>query len=150
MSRDDDDSKSSGAGLGFGLGSAGSLFLILLLGGGLYGCPQYSVYSQRMSGEANLAQAEYEKKVQVADAEGKKAAASSLADADVIRATGVAKANAIIGDSLKNNSAYLEYLWITDVAGGNTKPSTIYIPTEGNIPILEAGRLGQPIAPAQK
>lgn len=124
---------------GFGIGSAISIFGIIVVCGGLYGCPQYSVYSQRMAGEANLAQAEYEKKVQVADAEGKKAAAASLADAEIIRAGGVAKANAIIGDSLKNNEAYLKYLWITDVTG-NKSPSVIYVPTEANIPILEAGR----------
>lgn len=31
----------------------------------MYGCPQYSVYSQRMEGEAELAKAEFSKRVQV-------------------------------------------------------------------------------------
>lgn len=68
------------------------------------------------------------------------AAASKLADAEIARARGVAEANKIIGDSLKGNDAYLKYLWITDVAGTNNKPAVIYVPTEANMPILEAGR----------
>jgi hypothetical protein len=35
--------------------------------------------------------------------------------------------------------SYLRYLWITDMTN-NKAPSVIYVPTEANIPILEAGR----------
>lgn len=128
------------AGFGFGFGSALSIFGILLLCGGLYGCPQYAVYSSKLDGEAELAKAEYSRQVQVRDAQGKLDAAGHLADAEVRRAEGVAKANAIIGDSLRNNEAYLKYLWITDVTSGGKAPTVIYVPTEANIPILEAGR----------
>jgi hypothetical protein len=55
-----------------------------------------------------------------------------------MRAEGVAKANKIIGDSLKENEAYLRYLWISEMK--ETKDQIIYIPTEANLPILEAGR----------
>lgn len=130
----------SEASLGAGIGGVLSVVGVALLCGGLYGCPQYNVYSSRMSGEATLAQAEYERQVQVREAQGKLDASKLLAQTEVNRAEGVAKANAIIGDSLKNNEAYLKYLWITDVAGGPSKPTVIYVPTEGNIPILEAGR----------
>lgn len=122
-------------------------FLVFILFGGvggcMYGMPQYGVYSQRLEGEAELAKAEYSKQVAVQTATAKKASAQLEADAEVIRAGGVAKANAIIGDSLKNNEAYLKYLWITDVAGGKA-PSVIYVPTEANIPILEAGKRPTP------
>jgi len=128
------------AGFGFGFGSAISLFIVLVLGGMLYGCPQYSVYQQRLAGEAELAGATYSKQVQVADAEGRLAAAQKLAEVEVARAKGVAQANQIIGDSLKGNDAYLKYLWITDVSGGPAKPTVIYVPTESNLPILEAGK----------
>lgn len=117
----------------------GTILVLFLLGGALAGCPQYGVYSQRLEGEAELAKAEYSKQVAVQIATAKKASAQLEADAEVIRAGGVAKANAIIGDSLRNNEAYLKYLWITDVAGGKA-PSVIYVPTEANIPILEAGK----------
>lgn len=116
-----------------------ALLVIVVMAGGLYGCPRYSVYQQRLTGEAELARASYNRQVAVQEAEAKKAAASDLADAEVIRAQGVAKANAIIGDSLRNNEAYLRYLWITDVTG-TKEPSVIYVPTEAGIPILEAGK----------
>ena len=81
----------------------------------------------------------YSKQVQVRDAQGKLDAAKLLAQVEVERAKGVASANKIIGDSLKDNEAYLRYLWITDMTN-NKAPSVIYVPTEANIPILEAGR----------
>lgn len=130
-------------GFGFGVGMAFSLVGVVVLCCALWGCPQYSVYQQRLEGEAELAKAEYSKKVQIADAEGKAAAAQRLADAEVTRAGGVAKANQIIGNSLKDNEAYLKYLWITDVTNSKT-PAVIYVPTEGNIPILEAGKAPRP------
>lgn len=121
-------------------GVIGTILFVSVVGGGLYGCPQYNVYKQRMDGEAELAQSEYSKKVQVQDAQGKLDAAKLLANVEIERARGVSEANKIIGLSLKDNEAYLKYLWITDVAGGPSKPTVIYVPTEGNIPILEAGR----------
>ncbi len=106
---------------------------------GMAGCPIYGVYSQRMEGESQLAHAEYSKKVQVQDALGKLEAAKSLAQAEVERAKGVAQANAIIGDSLKNNEAYLRWLYIEGLKE-KTTDSIIYVPTEGGLPILEAGK----------
>jgi regulator of protease activity HflC (stomatin/prohibitin superfamily) len=106
---------------------------------GLWGCPQYSVYSQRMEGESQLAHAEYSKKVQVQDALGKLEAAKSLAQAEVERAKGVAQANLIIGDSLKNNEGYLRWLYIEGLKE-KTGQEVIYVPTEAGLPILEAGK----------
>jgi hypothetical protein len=128
----------SDASFGVGIGTVATMAIIILGGGAMYGCPQYAVYQQRMTGEAELAQAEYSKQVQVRDAQGKLDAAKLLAQVEVQRAEGVAKANQIIGESLRNNEAYLKYLWITDVTGNKT-PTVIYVPTEANIPILEAG-----------
>lgn len=119
----------------------GLFFLIVLFGGLLAGCPEYGVYQQRKSGEAKLAEAQYSRQVAVAEANAKMDAAKLLAQAEVERAKGVAQANQIIGDSLKGNEAYLRYLWITDVAGNGTDKTVVYVPTEGNLPILEAQRL---------
>lgn len=66
--------------------------------------------------------------------------ATLLAQAEIARAEGVAKANKIIGESLKNNEAYLRYLWINDL-GDNSGKTIVYIPTEANLPILEASRI---------
>jgi regulator of protease activity HflC (stomatin/prohibitin superfamily) len=112
--------------------------VVLGIGGGMYGCPQYKVYEQRLEGEAELAKQTYAKQVAVQAAMAKKDSAVMLAEAEVMRAEGVAKANKIIGDSLKDNEQYLRYLWITNLE--NSKGDIIYIPTEAGIPILEAGK----------
>lgn len=118
-------------------------FVIIVLAFGFVGgCmafyPQYNVYQQRLAGEAELEKQKYEKQVAVQGAMAKKESASLLADAEVLRAEGVAKANKIIGDSLKNNESYLRWLWIEHMA--DSKKETIYIPTEAGLPILEAGK----------
>lgn len=111
---------------------------IVLVGGCMIGYPQYSVYQQRLEGEAELAKSLAAKQVAVQSALAKRDSAQMLADAEIIRATGVAQANKIIGDSLHNNEAYLRYLWIQNLEAGNNQ--VIYIPTEGGLPILEAGK----------
>ena len=128
-----------------------ALVLITVVGGLMYGCPQYNVYKQRMDGEAELAQANYSKQVQVQDAKAKLESAQSYADAEVVRARGVAQANAIIGDSLKGNDAYLRYLWINKLSDSEGKGGqVIYVPTEAGLPILEAGRAPRATAGAKQ
>lgn len=91
-----------------------------------------------MDGKAELAKADFSKQVAVQEAQAKKDSAQLLADSEIIRAGGVAKANQIIGDSLKGNDAYLCYLWIDKL--DSTKGQIVYVPTEAGLPILEAGR----------
>ncbi len=110
--------------------------------GAMWGLPQYNVYRQRLDGQAQLAHAQASKEVAVAEAKAKMESASLLAEAEVLRAKGVSQANQIIGESLKNNEAYLRYLWIMEVAGNDTDKTIVYIPTEANLPLLEAGRIG--------
>lgn len=116
----------------------GAFLLFGGIGGCMYGYPQYTVYSSRMAGEAELAQANYGKQVAVQTAIAKKDAAQYEAQAEITRAGGVAQANKIIGDSLKDNEAYLRYLFVNGLE--NTKNQVIYVPTEAQLPILEAGR----------
>jgi regulator of protease activity HflC (stomatin/prohibitin superfamily) len=114
------------------------LLCVFGIGGGCIGYPQYKVYQQRMEGEAKLKESESSRLIQVEDAKAKEQASRLLANAEVERAKGVAEANRIIGDSLKNHPEYLTYLWIKEVnADGN---AVIYVPTEAGLPILEAGR----------
>lgn len=112
--------------------------LVLVIGGGMYGCPPYTVYVQRLEGEAELAKQTYAKQVAIQSASAKKEAATMLAEVEVLRANGVAQANKIIGESLKGNEVYLRYLWIQNLEEG--KNQVIYIPTEAGLPILEAGK----------
>jgi regulator of protease activity HflC (stomatin/prohibitin superfamily) len=120
---------------------------LLALGGGLYGCPQYDVYQQTMAGQARLAEAQSSREIAVREAQAKKDAATLLAEAEVERAKGVAAANKIIGDSLKNNEDYLRYLFVNGLE--NTKNQVIYVPTEAQLPILESTRHLAPATPAQ-
>lgn len=94
----------------------------------------------KKKGEAALLEAESSKKIAIEDAKAKLESSKLLAQAEIERAIGVAKANEIIGDSLKGNEAYLRYLYISNLekAEANGSINTIYIPTEAGLPILEA------------
>ena len=108
-----------------------SLFVISSVVG-----PLYNVWAQSLDGKAELQKAEYTRQVAVLEAQAKKDSAQQLADAEVIRASGVAKANQIIGNSLKDNREYLQYLYITGIEEGSQKGNvTIYVPTEGGMPV---------------
>lgn len=113
------------------------VFLGVVTGGFMWGCPHYEVYSQTLSGEAELKKANYTRQIAIQEANAKKESAKLLAEADTIRARGIAGSNSIIGQSLHNNPDYLKYLWIQNIHDGNAK--VIYVPTEANLPILEAG-----------
>jgi hypothetical protein len=111
-----------------------SIFLIIVLF--LVGCPRYNVYSQRMEGEALLAHSQASKEVAVSEAKAKLESASLLARADTIRALGIARSNQIIGKSLTQE--YLHWFWIDNLE--KNQNAVIYVPTEANIPIMEANR----------
>lgn len=102
--------------------------------------PPVKTYVAEYQGKAELAHAEYSRQVQIQDAKGKEEAAKHLALAEVTRAEGVAKANQIIGESLKNNEAYLRWLYIEGLKEKQGQ-EIIYVPTEAGLPILEANRL---------
>jgi regulator of protease activity HflC (stomatin/prohibitin superfamily) len=129
------------------LALSGVTILITFLVVFAWGCPQYRVYSARMDGEAKLAHAQSEREVQVRDAHGKYEAAALLAKAEVERAKGVAEANRVIGSSLKDNEAYLRWLYIDGLR--DKQGEVIYIPTEAGLPILEAGRRPKVLSPGQ-
>jgi regulator of protease activity HflC (stomatin/prohibitin superfamily) len=107
---------------------------VIVVGGLLFAL--YNVWQQSLAGKAELQKAEYTRQVAVLEAQAKKDSAQQLADAEIIRASGVAKANQIIGDSLKDNREYLQYLYITGLEEGSNKGNvTIYVPTEGGMPV---------------
>lgn len=118
-----------------------ALIAVLVIGAG-YGCSsieaKYQIWSYRQQGLAELAKAENNRKIAVCEAAAAKDAASEFAEAEVIRAVGVAKANEIIGDSLRDNESYLRYRWIEGLQ--TNKMQVVYVPTEANLPILEAGK----------
>lgn len=121
--------------------SIGTIVVFLVLGFTsltMFGCPHYNVWQQELEGKAELVRATQNRQIVVQEAEAKKEAAALLAEAEIARAHGVAEANEIIGESLKGNEAYLRYLWIQGLQDGSSE--VIYVPTEANLPILEATR----------
>ena len=116
--------------------SLGVVIVIAITILGFWGCPQYNVYNSRKQGEAMLAHAQSSREVAVAEAKAKMESASLLAQADTIRAHGIARSNQIIGQSLTEN--YLHWFWIDNI---DKSQNVIYVPTEANMPIMEAGRI---------
>jgi regulator of protease activity HflC (stomatin/prohibitin superfamily) len=121
------------------------VMVVLIIGGGMYGCPIYNVWSAQKYGEAELARAEQNRQIQIAQSRAKADAAKFEAEAEVARAQGVAQANRIIGESLKGEegAAYLRYLWVNGLEQ-NKNQTIVYVPTEANLPLLEAGRGQKP------
>lgn len=112
-----------------------SIFVVLLLFMGLlWAIPNYKVYSRELNGKAELKEAEWNRQIAIQEAEAIKESAKLMAEADVLRAIGIAEANKIIGGSITEQ--YLKYKFIEGLNDGNTE--VIYVPTEANLPILEA------------
>lgn len=129
--------------LGWSIGTSITWMVLLLTLGGMWGCPRYNIWQQRLEGEAQLAHSYASKQAAVQEALAKKESASLLAEAEVARAIGVAKANKIIGESLRGHEEYLRYLYIQNLA--DKQNEIVYIPTEAGLPILEAGRRIKPV-----
>ncbi len=123
----------------------GSAIALAVIGGVTYaGCagyPEYRVWSAGKLGEAELKRAEQNRQIKVLEAQAELDSAKLKAQSEIERAKGVAEANKIIADGLNGHEEYLRYLWIEKVAGGNVAREVIYVPTESNLPILEAGKM---------
>lgn len=108
------------------------------VGGVMFGLPVYNVWEKSLAGQARLAEAEQSRKIAIEEAKALQESAKYKAEAEIIRAKGVAEANKIISDGLGGSEGYLRYLWIDSLQ--NTPGQVIYVPTEAGLPILEAGR----------
>lgn len=108
--------------------------IVIITGLLMFILPQYGVWSMELSGKAELKEAEWSRQIAVEEAKAEKDAASLKAEAEVIRAAGIAKANEIISKSLTKE--YIQYKFVEGLNDGNTE--VIYVPTEANLPILEA------------
>lgn len=100
--------------------------------------PYYNLWASNIRGQAKLKEAESTRQVATLEAKAKLESAKLLAEAEIERARGVKESNQIIGEGLKGHEEYLMYLWIQTL--GDKDNHVIYIPTEANIPIMEAGR----------
>lgn len=110
----------------------GVVALILIL---MFGMPIYRVWAQEMSGRAEYAKAEQNRKIKIEEAKANLEAEKLNAQAEVERAKGAAQAIEI--ENGKLTPTYIQYLWVRQ-QGNNNVEKIIYIPTEAGMPILEA------------
>lgn len=129
--------KESAVGL-VGLAVAVAVFCAVMFGI-LWGWQHFRVYRAEMSGKAELAQAEWNRQIKVREAQALFDAADLTAKAEIRRAEGVAEANRIVANGLGGPEGYLRYLYI-DMLRENEGTQTIYVPTEAQLPIMEAGK----------
>jgi cytochrome c biogenesis factor len=100
------------------------------------GIPSYNVWSQEMSGKAEFAKAEQNRRIKIEEAKANLEAEKLNAQAEVERAKGAAEAIEIENGSI--TPTYIQYLWVRQ-QNLNQGDKIIYIPTETGLPILEAG-----------
>lgn len=99
--------------------------------------PIYNVWAAAQAGKAELSQADYNRQVQVVNAQANVQAQTYNADAEVARAKGVSQANDIIKNSI--TEMYVRYLWVQTL--DKTNNQIIYVPEgQDGLPITEAGR----------
>jgi hypothetical protein len=112
--------------------------IVIIIGFSLWFFPTWNVWSSRKAGEADLAQANFEQQIQIAEANGRLQAAQLNKHAAIIEAEAVSQQITIIGEHLKQHDVYLRWQWIEMMK--HRDGETIYVPTEANLPILEAMR----------
>lgn len=114
------------------------ILIVIAIAFALWFIPTYRVWASQKSGEADLAQAHKEQQVQVAKAQGRLDAAALNKQAAVVEAEAVASQIEKIGANLTKHDLYLKWQWIK-MMEERPESSVIYVPTEANLPILEAG-----------
>ena len=103
----------------------------------MFGLPMYNVWEQEMAGKAEMAKAEQNRKILIEEAKAKLEAEKLNAQAEIARAEGMAKAMEI--ENGKLSPTYNQYLFIRTlekISDKGSLPQTIYIPTEGMLPVM--------------
>ena len=104
--------------------------LILVL---MFGLPVYGVWQQGLSGKANFAKAEQTRKILIEQARAEKDSASLRAEAIEI-----------IGAAAQKYPEYRTQEFMgafAEALQNGAIDQIIYVPTEANIPVMEAGRI---------
>lgn len=115
-----------------------TLFVILaVIFGFMFGYPKYKVWKAEQNGKAQFAEAEQNRRIKIEEAKANLEAEKLNAQAEIERAKGAAEAIKIENGSI--TPEYIQYLWVRQ-QGSLSDKTVIYIPTEANLPILEANR----------
>lgn len=115
------------------------LGLILLVGGCMAGKPKYDLYKAETAKRARVAEARAESDAAQYQADRAVEIAAAEADADRERAEGIADAQRTIANSL--SPEYIRWYFIDRLDDINGQ--IVYVPTEGGVPVMEAGRTPQ-------
>lgn len=111
--------------------------ILAVVGGFMFGVPKYKVWKAEQNGKAQFAEAEQNRRIKIEEAKANLEAEKLNAQAEIERAKGAAEAIKIENGSL--TPEYIQYLWVRQ-QGSLSDKTVIYIPTEANLPILEANR----------
>ena len=114
------------------------IIVITIILGLMIGLPKYNVWKAEQSGKAEFAKAEQNRKIKIEEAKANLEAEKLNAQAEIERAKGAAEAIKIENGSI--TPAYIQYLWVRQQSNLNDK-TVVYIPTETNLPLLEANRM---------
>jgi hypothetical protein len=126
--------------LGIKIAVGALVFTLLIIWAWKYATPKYNLYRAETEKRAVIAEQRAQSEAAEFAAISEVTQAQARADAEVIRATGLAEAQAIISETLTED--YIRYLYIQAIEGNPNQ--IIYIPTEAGLPVLEAGRFGVP------
>lgn len=116
-----------------------ALIVIACIAWSLIGSPRWNVWAAHQEGLADLARANNEQQIQIAQAQSRLKAAEMNKQAAIIEAEAVAEQINKIGSQLTEHDLFLRWQWIK-MMEEHDGDSTIYVPTEANLPILEAGK----------
>lgn len=111
--------------------------LVVVVLGLMFGYPKYKVWKAEQDGKAQFAEAEQNRRIKIEEAKANLQAEKLNAQAEIERAKGAAEAIRIENGSI--TPEYIQYLWVRQ-QGSLSDKTVIYIPTEANLPILEANR----------
>lgn len=128
------------------LSITGAVLALIASGGVLVGCPAANVYYKQMDGKAAYEKAVQDRRIKVLEAQAAKDAATLYAEAEIARAKGTNEANRIMALNLGGPENYLRwsYIHMLEETAGKGDRQIIYIPTEGAMPMIEAGRAVSP------
>lgn len=111
-----------------------SIIILTIIGviiGAMAFYPRYRVWSQEMEGRAEFAKAEQNRRIKIEEAKANLEAEKLNAEAEVERAIEIENGSL--------SEKYIQYLRVRQQNQINDK-TVIYILTEANLPILEAGK----------
>lgn len=122
------------------IGGAALLVVLLIVGGCMAGMPRYNLYKAETAKRERIAEAKAESDAAQYTAEKQVEIAKADRAVREEEAKGIANATETINASL--TPEYITWYFIDQL--DNFEGQVIYVPTEGGVPVMEAGRAVSP------